>query len=987
MGKFIQSLPILVILLSFPTLANLFSLDPCAEPTTIIQNSTHTIMESGCYKITFTNLYNETPIEFYDKYNNDYFDLKLFSLLDVNTANQNLKRTTGLEELGMTISIEGEKLNYKSPDNKIILTYEIQNMSVKAGIKIFNWTSQYPTGRLELRTRIHKEDTANSHFLNTAPIVDGVVRPITARTENAGLNQFIVQTLFEGTSFSELDQDPLYVVDYSPIPAQHLQTGRTSTGADSTFSNLVDIHEQISDNLTITTYPIFKYIETRETWETGTFTGGSEWLSPNWTEVGECYITNLISPLNSTYHLEMRGGAGTDKCNVGRGINLSNSGGANLTFWAKANSIEAGEFCYFTFYNGTQNISLMSITDPADDGIYRQYSFNLTPYGLNSNSRIFFHTNGANPDDRCYVDNISVTREYGNAIMARWSVTYDPAYLWTIHLYSTTGGTQNVSVIAYNTSDAVGNTSTWKNIAGTGWFDLNVSAQMDYMTNTIGLSFTQLRITSQQPINISEVFLRQEVNDTTNPTIHDCYVEPTEAGCLEEIEFDCKVSDNVIVDEVIFTINGINYTAEQYIHPDNSTRYEVYFNPTENTSLTSYTMTDVYAKDIVGLTAYNSTSLSTNYSCIFEDYINITHDPNINIVGLSNTSATIQWTTSNPANSDLEFGLSPVNLTDDRVNQDLDTLHSIWIINLLPETTYYYNITSSVNPTQTLGTFNFTTFGSCTSSWLQDTINCLTNDTYLITYSDMNNCAIPTSIPIDNGTYGSCNYCSASLSLTYTSDCYQNGSDFAKNYTYTDDNYYSCCALTGLISDCPTDYSPYNETFQEPCIALTGEFQVEYDPVCEFDLKTNDKCYWKIFLNGTTGEYKCLSFIRTTTDKLLQTNPTYTAKTDTLITLKGTEYDDRTYFATNNGLGNVYFTKENLIVDASQYVFSVQCSNGTHSLQVDKLVSVEYANINNPIARGAWSVKQIPAFMLIIIATIIILFVVAIVWGIHKRNS
>jgi hypothetical protein len=972
---------ILLIFLLLPlAFAKTFSLDPCSEPTTITQDSTNIYMESGCYKINFTKTYNGTPIQFLDKYNNDSFDLKLFSLFDFNTANTNQRQTISFEDLGMNAQIEQDKVKFVSPDGRITLTYEIQYKSVKAGIAITNWTSNYATGNLTLRTRIHKEDTPNSHFLNLPAIVDGIEQPLSVTQETAGENQFFLQSLFVGNHFDNLLIDPLYVVDYSPVPAIHLIKGITETDSDSSFYQIPDIHTGLSDNSTNTTYIIHRSaLRTQENFETGNLVGGIDWLG-NWVANSGCAVNNINAPIG-TFHL--RGyDDGTD-CNAYRVVNLSPYSNVILNFSAKASELEAGEYCYYDYYNGTAYIRLMNFTDGTDTNVYGNYSFNITPYGLSQNSQIRMLTSVGSTSDYCYIDNINMTTTKGNAVMGRWNITHDPAFNWFVELYKTTSGSQQISIFAYNNSDIISTLSVTQTLIGTGWFDINVSSLLDYEKNTKALTYTQLRVTSLQHVNISELLLRQEVNDSLSPNISGCYVSPSNIGCLESLEFDCSVSDNVRIISVIFTINNMNYTAEQHTHPDNTTHYELLVSPNFNTSLTTYNLTNVFATDLAGLVSTNATNLHGNFSCIFEEYINIEHTPVVDVTAITNISATIGWTTSNLSDSYVEYGLSPDNLNESLYSPTHTLIHTLGLTSLLPLTTYFYNITSSVNPTMEIGTFNFTTLTACIANWLENTPSCQINDSYFRTYYDSNACNTTSGLPFDNGTWQYCNYCSEDLEKDYVSTCYLLNGSGVLNIQYHDNNFYSCCAITNLVTDCSIYSYPYNTTTTENCTILTEQFEVNYDDSCNMGIGF-DKCYWTIDLNRTNSTFNCITYIKTSESKLIQSMPQYTKKSDAILQLKGTDYEDRTYFSIQNGIGSVYFTKENLIFDGREYIFGVKCADNDEVLTTEKLIRIGYENLNSPITRLPYLGENASAIVAIIIGLVIVMILAFWIWRLSK---
>lgn len=77
----------------------------------------------------------------------------------------------------------------------------------------------------------------------------------------------------------------------------------------------------------------------------------------------------------------------------------------------------------------------------------------------------------------------------------------------------------------------------------------------------------------------------------------------------------------------------------------------------------------------------------------------------------STSSTTITWTTNESANSTVNYGISENNLNESKPNSSLSTSHSIWLVDLIPNTLYYYNVTScdSSGNCNTSGPNSFTT--------------------------------------------------------------------------------------------------------------------------------------------------------------------------------------------------------------------------------------------------------------------------------------
>ena len=67
------------------------------------------------------------------------------------------------------------------------------------------------------------------------------------------------------------------------------------------------------------------------------------WLNNIWSYTGTCIATSLGNPLD-TYH--MRGSA---SCDVVRNMDTTGYGQVNVTFYATASSLEAGDFCRYYY--------------------------------------------------------------------------------------------------------------------------------------------------------------------------------------------------------------------------------------------------------------------------------------------------------------------------------------------------------------------------------------------------------------------------------------------------------------------------------------------------------------------------------------------------------------------------------------------------------------------------------------------------------------
>jgi len=93
--------------------------------------------------------------------------------------------------------------------------------------------------------------------------------------------------------------------------------------------------------------------------------------------------------------------------------------------------------------------------------------------------------------------------------------------------------------------------------------------------------------------------------------------------------------------------------------------------------------------------------------------------------------------------------------------------------------------------------FTYTPPPVCTESWESQYTACDVTDLQTKYYTDTNLCGTFINLPIDNATTSACNYCTLSSSV-HSTGCVGN---ITTTY-YTNDNYESCCALTGFSADC-----------------------------------------------------------------------------------------------------------------------------------------------------------------------------------------
>jgi hypothetical protein len=129
----------------------------------------------------------------------------------------------------------------------------------------------------------------------------------------------------------------------------------------------------------------------------------------------------------------------------------------------------------------------------------------------------------------------------------------------------------------------------------------------------------------------------------------------------------------------------------------------------------------------------------------------------------------------------------------------------------------------------------------CSENWVNYNTTCGNNcgswDKLRTYYLDINNCGTNTSLPANNGTCFSCNYCSPTWKCDlFDTSCGDNMSNpdfiYCTNVSVT--NYLSCCAITGLPSDCSNYTGNYSE-FTQLCGDIRVVLEVPYYPYVDLN--------------------------------------------------------------------------------------------------------------------------------------------------------
>lgn len=322
--------------------------------------------------------------------------------------------------------------------------------------------------------------------------------------------------------------------------------------------------------------------------------------------------------------------------------------------------------------------------------------------------------------------------------------------------------------------------------------------------------------------------------------------------------------------------------------------------------------------------------------------------------------------------------------------QNIDSVYLTSITNLTKYNSIELFFNNDTNISEKTSCDIYNVLNTCTEDWQLSYSICNTSNQKTILYTDLNSCGTFNDLPIDNGTFESCDYCFPDVVTNFNDNCVYNGTEYSTIKSYSDNNYYNCCVVTNLSSDCPTLYSPYNETSEEFCTNTKNDFDLDLDENIYFIPFADDKVWAKIWLNNTSQNFSCISYVKTLdglnlkSKDTVQVNPDYKKKEKNIINIASNEYESQEFFLANHGISTIYFTKENLILDGRPYLFGVDCSGNTDKKEIisEKVGYVNFKFFNEPITRLKWATTQTLSFILIFI---IMLIAIPMVFWYFKR--
>jgi len=229
----------------------------------------------------------------------------------------------------------------------------------------------------------------------------------------------------------------------------------------------------------------------------------------------------------------------------------------------------------------------------------------------------------------------------------------------------------------------------------------------------------------------------------------------------------------------------------------------------------------------------------------------------------------------------------------------------------------------------------------------------------------------PVNCSVDFDEVVSCNYCSQKL-VEVLGVCQVNN---LQNVSYYDANFFSCCQVTGLITDCFINFYPYNETTIQSCNYLIKDFDCNFPSVAELRSEMPFSC-----LMNDSVDYRCVVNVFED-NRLLQVNPEFKDYNSGLLTIKGERVEPKQFFTPENRLLNVYFTNKNLLTD-KEFMVEVVCSGDGKVFKSQNIVKPFYSSAGGVLNRLVWGRDN--ATFLIVGFLLVVLIILFVGWSINK---
>lgn len=230
----------------------------------------------------------------------------------------------------------------------------------------------------------------------------------------------------------------------------------------------------------------------------------------------------------------------------------------------------------------------------------------------------------------------------------------------------------------------------------------------------------------------------------------------------------------------------------------------------------------------------------------------------------------------------------------------------------------------------------------CSSVWVEQFTPCSVHDNQTKYYIDTMGYYDPLTLPLDNGTTVSCNFCSQDLIETL-GVCSENST---QSISWTDYHQSICCDITNFISDCSIREYPFNETTIQTCnstMANIGKPNCRENP--QIGDNVREDCVVEIPTQYMNEDYKCLSLVKEKdTGYIVQINP----KNST-----GSIYETKDYFTPMYSSLNFYYTGKDLQPD-KEYIVRAECSSTNRTIYSEYTIQRGYEDLSWVYFRTVW---------------------------------
>ncbi len=300
--------------------------------------------------------------------------------------------------------------------------------------------------------------------------------------------------------------------------------------------------------------------------ECGAFNCGSGW-SGTWSVSGDCIVTSLDTPRGGFHMRGQEDASGT--CIADRNFDNSAYTFSNVSFWAKSDVLETGDFCRYYYYNGSSYFLLLEMTNGDDDNTYRQYNFSVSSYGLFVSAGIRMRQFGVGSDN-CYIDDINIS-----GFSAGAGDTTPPV----VNLQSPANGTSITNSVIFFKADFSDNVNVsnatlhiWNStsLVGTNFTALgnsSISTNLSFNLPREGTYFWNYLAydnSTNSAFNSTNFTLIYSIPDTNPPNVTNLIPTANSNFSIEQIiEIASDVVDNKGISEVKANVTFPNGTINQ----------------------------------------------------------------------------------------------------------------------------------------------------------------------------------------------------------------------------------------------------------------------------------------------------------------------------------------------------------------------------------------------------------------------------------------